>query len=174
MCKGFFFKGAPTVVAFVLFPLRSVQMEKDGVSPLPLEFLVDTGADKTMISGADVSKLGINYRPADGTLVPFLEDQPLEKGQNMGGVGGGIKTYVVPNVNLYFISDLGDRREIHEENLDQLYVPEGKVKDIPNLLGRDMLTRFDIVWKSQEPSIELSRSLEFGSYRVNILPISEV
>lgn len=166
------------MIAFITFPSPLAQIEEGKASPnpvtLPLEFLVDSGAAVTMISGADVEKLRISYRKSsNGEEVPHLKDQPLEKGPKMGGVGGGIQTYVLPNVKLYLFSELEDRRELHEEDLEYLFIPEGKVKDIPNLLGRDLLSRFNIEWKSQEKSIELIRALEFGSYSVHILPKPE-
>jgi hypothetical protein len=134
-----------------------------------LDFLVDTGADHTLINAIDAEKLGITYlMSAQGKDVATYNGVPLSPGPTMGGIGGGIRTYEVRDVSLVLVT--WERNRIarsHEESLPYLYVPEGGVRAIPNLLGRDILERFDLTVSTTHKMVELTRAAIRGTYTVS-------
>lgn len=150
MCKGLFFDGTPYIFATVLFPAH---YRKAKEFPPFLTFLIDTGADTTMINSIDAEKLGITYRAS----VPFFGKHPLEEGMVVRGVGGKIKTYIVKDVRLILKTSLNNHVEFHTEYLDHICIPEGEVMEIPNLLGRDILNLFNISYNNTKEFIDLSR-----------------
>lgn len=165
MCKGEFSNGKPVIYMFVVFPAHLVEQE----TPPLLQFLIDTGADRTMINALDAEKLGIEYKLSSaGVSIPYFGGQQLTKAGTMGGIGGGITAYEVEDVSLLLLTRLDTYIEVHREYLSPLYVPEGRVREIPNLLGRDILSRFDISWKCLEATIDLSRIAKSGSWEVTI------
>lgn len=165
MCKGEFSNGTPVIYIFVVFPAHLVKRQ----TPPLLQFLIDTGAEKTMINAVDAEKLGIEYKvSAAGISVPYFGGQQLTQGGTMGGVGGGITAYEVEDVSLLLLTGLDTHTEVHREYLSPLYVPEGRVRGIPNLLGRDLLSRFDVSWKSLESTIDLTRVAKPGRWEVTI------
>lgn len=169
MCKGRIFGAKPVMLGLITFRAHIVQ----GKMPPPLVFLVDTGAEKTMVSAGDAEKLGIKYELSpEGILVPFFGGTPLKKGPMMGGIGGGIQSYEVPNVYLHLITLLDGHVELHGEHLDLLYIPEGKVREIPSLLGMDILARFNCVWSSEHSYMDFSRIAKLGSYQISIVELS--
>ncbi|MFQ6028495.1 MAG: hypothetical protein ACE5Q6_13470 [Dehalococcoidia bacterium] len=168
MCKaGFSSGGLPVINALVLFPAHLVSRR---ATPPPLQFLIDTGADATMISAFDAPKLGIVYQAdANGVQVPYFGGAALPQGASLGGVGGGINAYEVNDVTLILTCELDNGlTEYHSESLEKIYIPEGNVPDIPNLLGRDILSRFDILWKSGEKTIDFTRCLSQGRWSVSV------
>lgn len=156
MCKGVFFDGSPYVFATVLFPAH---YRKAKETPPFLTFLIDTGADTTMINSIDAERLGITYRAS----VPFFGKHPLEEAMVVRGVGGEIKTYIVEDVMLILKTSLDSYVEFHTEHLDHICIPEGGVIGIPNLLGRDILNLFDISYNNTKEFIDLSRVPISGS-----------
>lgn len=167
MCEGIFSDGKPVVYAQVFFPAH---LEEPPSIP-PLEFLVDTGAEGTLISVTDAHKLGIEYkRTVRGLIEPFFGGEKLDKGPGLGGIGGGIASYEVKDVLLVFVTQYENCFERHVERLSVVYVPEGKAKGVPNLLGWDILSRFRLSCCITESSLELSRVKTPGSYLVEIVP----
>jgi len=166
MCKGYVLEGAPFIKAFVIFPAHEVTKEY----PPPLDFLIDTGASVTMISALDAEKLGIRYKTLiDGRSVPHFGDQPLKEGPKIGGVGGSIQSYIVKDVKLKFVTLLNNYIEFHEEHLKFLYIPDGRAKEIPNILGRDVINRFKFLW--DDKLVELSRGVKPGVYTIWIMGV---
>lgn len=167
MCRAQISNGRPIISAIVLFPAHL----KQGVTPPILDFLVDTGADKTLINAIDAEKLGIKYRmSASGEPVATYDDVPLQKGPIMGGIGGGIQTFEVSNASLIMVTWVDNNIvESHEEPLQCLYVPDGRARAIPNLLGRDVISRFNLNIQAVENSVELVRAAIPGSYTVTHL-----
>lgn len=155
MCKGVFFDGSPYVFATVLFPAH---YRKAKESPPFLTFLIDTGADITMINSIDAERLGITYQGS----VPFFGRQPLEEAM-MSGVGGKLKTYILKDVMLILKTSLNNHVEYHTEYLDYICIPEGGVIEMPNLLGRDILNLFNISYDNTKDFIDLSRVPISGS-----------
>ena len=84
MCKGEFSNGTPVIYTFVVFPAHLVGQK----TPPLLQFLIDTGAEKTMINAVDAEKLGIEYKvSAAGTSIPYFGGQALPEAGRMGVSG---------------------------------------------------------------------------------------
>ena len=167
MCKGLFLDGTPYVFANILFPAH--YKKKKEFPPL-LTFLMDTGADTTMINSIDAEKLGIKYKVSvDGVEIPFFGGQPLEEAKKAIGVGGEIRTYIVRSVMLILKTSLNGHVEYHTEYLDAIGIPEGGAVEIPSLLGRDIINRFSISYNMHEELIDLSRiSIPGSGYSVHL------
>lgn len=169
MCYGMIEGGRPVISALVMFPGHLVS----GKAPPPLEFLIDTGADLTLISALDAPKLDIEYRvSAQGRRVPHFDGVPLEQGPQMGGIGGGIDTYRVRDVRVIFPTLLDDCIEWHHETLSALYIPAVEATSVPNLLGRDILDRFNMYWNRSTGRIDMDRASTPGlDYAVQFVSI---
>lgn len=167
MCKGIFFDGTPYIFASVLFPAHYRNKKE---FPPPLTFLMDTGADTTMINSIDAEKLGIIYKVSvDGIDTPFFGGQPLEEAKKVIGVGGEIRTYIVRDVRLILRTVINSHVEYHTEFLDSFWIPEGGAIEIPSLLGRDIINRFEIEYNKNEEILKLSRvSIPGSSYFVRL------
>lgn len=100
-----------------------------------VSFLIDTGTPRTIISERDALKLGLTF----GSLEK-LEEELL-------GLGGFSETFRLPHVTMLFASEDGG----HTERLGEIIVhrekelPEEIKKQIPSLLGRDLIGRFVLV-----------------------------
>ena len=100
-----------------------------------ISFLIDTGSPRTILSERDALKLGLDFRRLDR-----LDEELL-------GLGGFSETFSLRDVTLLFASGDGG----HSERLTQVIVhreselPEEIKKQIPSLLGRDMIGRFVLV-----------------------------
>jgi predicted aspartyl protease len=112
---------APYLEALVILPNLGI---RSGVS-----FLVDTGADETVLMPADAVKMGVNYKK-------------LQKAQSLVGIGGRCDSFKDRAVIVLFD---------HRRNLIFGYDIEIKIVDYkaaitklgfcPSLLGRDILKR---------------------------------
>lgn len=100
----------------------------------PVEFLVDTGADTSMLGWSDMRNLGIDPHTLPGPI------------SQMNGVGGSMQVKIV-EADIFimdFISgrtktvQVGLRMPIDPQPVDQ----DGRLVDIPSLLGRDFLRNF--------------------------------
>jgi hypothetical protein len=100
-----------------------------------ISFLIDTGTPRTILSERDALKLGLNFRRLER-----LDEELL-------GLGGFSETFRLKDVTLLFASGRGG----HSERLPEVIVhrestlPEEIKKQIPSLLGRDMIGRFVLV-----------------------------
>jgi len=103
-----------------------------------IEFLVDTGASRTVLTEGDTAKLKINY----------VHLQKLTQG--MLGFGGRVDTYVIDDAELLFESDKG----VHREHLRSLFVAKHEIeekqlrermKQLPSVLGCDILDKFALI-----------------------------
>lgn len=132
--RGFFDGvGRPRVEAVVVLPRLRIR----GL----VEFMVDTGADATVLSRSDAESIGVEL---DGL------DDPDE----VGGIGGTMKMYSVPAA--VCLSDGSNERSFDVP----IGIPE-KIEDaaghaeMPSLLGRDVINRSVMIYDS------LRRKLEF-------------
>lgn len=111
-----------------------VTLDKDGVKR-KISFLIDTGSPRTILSERDALKLGLDFERLNR-----LDEELL-------GLGGFSETFSLSDVTLLFASGGGG----HSERLTQVIVhreselPEEIKKQIPSLLGRDMIGRFVLV-----------------------------
>ena len=103
-----------------------------------VSFLIDTGASMTILLDKDVKDIGLDV----GRL------KKPEK--QVGGIGGSVKTYLVEDARVVFESDEGfyeqrlllyvglhDLTGADEETIKRILV-------IPSLLGREILSKFDL------------------------------
>ena len=91
-----------------------------GVGPVSIEFLVDMGADRTLLSPIDADNIGIDV-------------SKLKMGRRSVGVGGEMSTRVVESR----LTTQG------YSTLLTLHIPEARLP-IPSLLGRDFMANFGL------------------------------
>jgi len=108
---------------------------RTGGTKRKVSFLIDTGTPRTIISERDAIKLGLNL-------------QSLEKlDEELLGLGGFSETFKLSNITMLFASENGG----HTERLKEIIVhceselPDEIKKQIPSLLGRDLIGRFVLV-----------------------------
>ncbi len=177
MCRGFYDEyGRLAIFAWVLFPAHLKHIKNGEEGPPFLKFNIDTGADNTIVSPFEVIKLGIRYQEdPDGTWIPFFGGRPLDEGGGALGIGGNIRTFKVNNVTIAFpslVENYPDRIEMHIESLDEIMIMEGSPVGLPNLLGRDIIDRFDLACCSSTPQVNLVRNGKcLGSYQVRTVTI---
>lgn len=122
--EGYFRSGldilpAPYVQAHIYFPRLGVGGEVD--------FLIDTGADRTALHPWDAGYLGIDYRRLRRSGLNYAN-----------GIGGTLGYYQEPGI-LVFREAHGQIRayeldiQVSEKNNDL------EMRDLPSLLGRDFL-----------------------------------
>jgi len=111
-----------------------------------IEFMLDTGAVKTIVSDRDANKLGVDYK--------MLEK--LDCG--MLGIGGTVDTYVLKDAKLIFNS--ADNKA-HTEQLDSLCFLKHsemneKIVRIPSVLGRDILNKYLLKYDKRQGKVYLT------------------
>jgi predicted aspartyl protease len=135
MIRGYLTTGAtrrPFVSARLQFPSL-------GDLRHPVEFLVDTGADRTILSPLDAMRLGINL-------------DTLESGLPSTGVGGQAETRTIEAVL----------------TIDSLSMPLTLTiietsRPIPSLLGRDVISRFALFMEERTNRVLLLEPAEAES-----------
>lgn len=100
-----------------------------------ISFLIDTGSPRTILSERDALKLGLDF----GNL-ERLDEELL-------GLGGFSETFRLDDVTLLFASENGGHSELLAEVIvhREEELPEEIKKQIPSLLGRDLIGRFVLV-----------------------------
>jgi hypothetical protein len=102
----------------------------------PVDFLIDTGASKTQISWNDaILRININSLPSEN--------------QFFDGIGGSVKEYLLRQTTLVFKSNLG-RYNLPIDNLSVMDYQTIDNRPCPisaSMLGIDILTRFDILFR---------------------------
>jgi hypothetical protein len=102
-----------------------------------ISFLVDTGADRSLLMPLDSERLGIDTSELDGDL-------------ESTGIGGAIHNFVERAVLV--LSE--PKVAIHLYYLDLcISPPDPGIQDIPSLLGRDVLDRLRMTYDAQRPSL---------------------
>jgi len=128
--------GRPYLEALVILPRLKV---RSGVS-----FIVDTGADMTVLMPADAIKMGVNYKK-------------LRPGKKLTGVGGNCKSF--SEKAILVLSD-GDRKIVFAYDIDMQIVDTQaaitKSGYCPSLLGRNVLDRLRISYDAQKRKIRFS------------------
>ena len=111
-----------------------------------VSFLVDTGADASLISPGDVLRIGVDVDLLEGRAEAV-------------GLGGAIQCFVEP-VWVVFTDDAGS---VHIYSLVAEIAPVGPdTLDLPSLLGRDILDRWRMVY---DPEVRL---LEFEVHSADL------
>ena len=121
--------GAPYLEALVILPRLKI---KSGIS-----FMVDTGADMTVLMPADAVKMGINY----GRLQP---------GEPLTGIGGDCKSFSEKAVLV--LSDQ-DRRIVFAFDIDMQIADKRAAITNPSLLGRNVLNRLRLRYDASKLEI---------------------
>jgi hypothetical protein len=130
-----FFKSSPVEGAYVAAIVESEKLHLYGT----VEFLVDTGATRTILSDKDVIRLGLDYAELDKLQGGVL------------GVGGTVDTYVLADAKLMFNA----QKIIQQEPLEQLYILKhntlnDKILRIPSILGRDILNKYAFIFDKRQ------------------------
>lgn len=114
-----------------------------------IEFLVDTGSSRTVLLDKDALFLGIDY----SKLKRFEQD--------LGGIGGSVETHVIEDSVLGFGSDEG-MAEIElavfvlKHPLEKIGRDEQiKILRIPSILGRDIITKFRLIFDREKAELSL-------------------
>lgn len=141
MLRGIFggVTGTPYIEGSVLIPGLA--------KPTDILFLVDTGADMTMLLPQDSDKIGIDF----GALLG-----PLERSTGIGGVAR-IKT--LPATVLF--TDPG-RAVYGYEVVLSILEPSEAIREMPSLLGQDVLRRWRMT--HSPPTNRLSFSVYSADY----------
>lgn len=120
--------GAPYLEAHVTFP----RLKLRGL----VSFLVDTGADGTVLMPADSKRLGVNFRA-------------LRNPTTSDGIGGAAKGF-----NETAVLSFSDRRYIYSYLLMiELSAPTRHNHRFPSLLGRDVLDTWRFIMGSTQRKI---------------------
>ncbi|HYS48610.1 MAG TPA: retropepsin-like aspartic protease [Xanthobacteraceae bacterium] len=120
--------GAPYIEARISFPRLRLQ----GL----VLFLIDTGADGTVLMPADSKRIGIDFRA--------LRNRTVSEG--IGGAANGFSEHVVLSFS--------DRRSIYSYDLPiEISAPTSHNHRFPSLLGRDILKQWRLVMDAAQRSI---------------------
>ncbi len=135
MIIGWFsFAEKPFVKVRVTIPRLGVQSEVD--------FLVDTGADRTCVNHRDAAYMGL--------FPEILRGSEMTRGE---GVGGGAR-YFMEDARIEFIET--DDERPYEHTLSLLIADLSDTPSpIPSLLGRDILHLYRMVYAPAERRLEL-------------------
>lgn len=128
----------PLVTALVEFP--------GGNRALDLRFLIDTGADTTILGPRDALRLRRELGIDLGALA---------QGRPVSGIGGRIQTRTIAAT----IAFAGATTPLTLPDLS-LLLPTLPVRPIPSLLGRDLLTRFALFMEERTGRIVLLEPAE--------------
>lgn len=139
--RGRFIGDAPYVVA----NLRLQQIQGF------VWLLADTGATRTTLLDRDFRILDIPREALAPAPTPLV------------GIGGSVRSFVLHDADLTFVSDEGDmvlRQDIWvvQHDLDRLPAEEvSRVLRLPSVMGRDVINRFRFVCDYQSGTVELNR-----------------
>jgi hypothetical protein len=111
--------GRPFIEGRLLLPRLRIQTN--------ISFLVDTGADTTVLLPADCLKMGIDY------------DDLVESPSTSVGIGGVSQNYAERALILF--TEPGKAIHAYELTIE-IVDPDSYLMDIPSLLGRDVLNQW--------------------------------
>lgn len=103
-----------------------------------ISFLMDTGADQTVIMPADAAKMGVDF------------DQITDRGRS-AGVGGMVEDLMAP-ANLVFLGSSG-KLYVYETPVRFMY-PNPEIADLPSLLGRDIIDCWRTVYSPEDNMLQ--------------------
>jgi hypothetical protein len=134
--RGFFKHDAPFVNAHLFSP--SLKIDSN------IEFLIDTGASRTVLLDRDIHILGID--------VTHLKKHETD----LCGIGGCVATFLIEDSVLVFKSDQGEIAIeipvfVTAHSLDQKDPFErSRIFRMPSILGRDVINLFKLVLSLKE------------------------
>lgn len=158
MCRARFSDatGRPVITASIVFPELEIGYETN--------LIVDTGADNTCVTELD-SILG-TFHP---TFVS--DDIPIYRTTSTG-VGGESVNYILETEVLLSFEEYDEDRErfsLHIEHLNQIQISTGSPL---NLLGRDVINRFNMDYDPIHGDIVMERD-NFGGGRYQVIGADE-
>lgn len=101
-----------------------------------VRLLADTGASRTTLLDRDVRMLGLSSETLAPAPLPTV------------GIGGSVRSFVVPDAEITFASDEGNfmlQQELWvvQHDLDRLPPEEvARILRLPSVMGRDLINRF--------------------------------
>lgn len=104
----------------------------------PVEFLLDTGSDVTVLMPSDAKRLGVDFSKLTQTRTSY-------------GVGGKAEDFIIPAVLI-----VNDEDETHAYRFALRIaksIPE--IEDAPSLLGRDIAKNWNISIKFPDERLEI-------------------
>lgn len=159
MCRGEFGgkEDRPTTTASLINPTHEVGIE------LPL--LIDTGADKTCLSGLDAVRAGIpDLMKADEIAYEEISVEGVDEAEG----------FRVQEPFILAFEEYSDTHEIwtlHLEFINELIIlPKSK----QSLLGRDILNRFDISYSPMDGEVVMDRNDYSGGMYICISEEEEI
>jgi len=126
--------------------LDIIVVTRNGGHPRRISFLIDTGTPRTVISERDVAKLGIDFT------------QMEKMNADMLGIGGFTQIFKLNNLTFSFITENGEyQQDIHEVLVNKHdKLPDKYKKQIPSLLGRDVMGDYALVLDGRKDLVLLS------------------
>jgi predicted aspartyl protease len=117
--------GRPLVEGKIILPRLAIEGD--------VSFLMDTGADSSVLMPSDAKNLGIPY-------------DLLEGNRECGGIGGTVHSFVERAILVFSHPN----RTLYGYDLEIDIMPyDVEVEEVPSLLGRDVLDRWRIVYDPQ-------------------------
>jgi hypothetical protein len=95
-----------------------------------ISFIVDTGADQSVLMPGDAIRMGLDYGKLTGNVTA-------------AGIGGLCQNFVEEAILAF--SEPGKALYIYRVNI-QIPAPSPDILDIPSLLGRDVLDRWSMTY----------------------------
>lgn len=119
---------------------------KEAAKARRISFLIDTGTPRTVISERDADKLGIE----------LTEMRRMDA--DMLGIGGFSQIFKLTNLTFSFITERGEhQRDVMEVLVNKHNnLPEKYRKQIPSLLGRDVMGEYALVLDGRKDLVLLS------------------
>jgi predicted aspartyl protease len=112
----------PYLEGRVYFPRLKLQSD--------ISFLVDTGADRTIIMPDDAKRSGVDFNQLTGN-------------EDIGGASGHMNTFVEHAIVVFADTKVA----LYAYRLDVLIAPAGQdLSRTPSLLGRDILDRWRMIY----------------------------
>ena len=116
-------------------PVVGASVEVSGIVGW-VRFLVDTGADTSMLGWKDMRDLGIDPRALPGTIA------------EMDGVSASMTVNTV-EADIRILNPVSDRIKAVQLRLDlplgpRPAAPDGRLLEVPSLLGQDFLSHFKL------------------------------
>lgn len=126
-------------------PFIEVRLHVQGSTPTAIPFLIDTGADRSVLHPADASQLGMAPWEID-----FSGAAPIS------GIGGGMRIMPITARAIFRAATDQDPRYVWMDSTIYLAEPSDENWDMPSLLGRDLLQPFRLVMEpSSAPAVYL-------------------
>ena len=126
-------------------PFIEVTLAGQGFNPDTIPFLIDTGADRSILHPFDADRLGIAVREID-----------FSSGAPISGVGGSMRLMPIPARAIFRTATDQYPRYVWVNSAVHLAEPSEENWDMPSLLGRDLLQLFRLVLEpSSAPGVHL-------------------